>query len=72
MIIAPPYPPDRYDAASARQLVDQLRRAFSFVLSTETASPFALLTSPDGSVWKVAVDDAGLLTTTRQPKGVPV
>jgi hypothetical protein len=66
------YPPARYDASHGRQLVDQLRRAFSFVLSTQTASPFALLTSPDGAVWRVQVDDTGALSAVKQPLGVPL
>jgi|KBSMisStandDraft_5_1062788.scaffolds.fasta_scaffold185553_3 hypothetical protein len=72
MIITFPYPPDRYDAEQARQLVDQLSRVFGRVLSIESASPFALLAAPDGGVWKVSVDNTGALTTVRMPLGAPV
>jgi phenylpyruvate tautomerase PptA (4-oxalocrotonate tautomerase family) len=65
------YPPARYDPEQARQLVAQLTRAFARVLSTETASPYLLLTSPDQSVWKVTIDDTGALAAVKLPKGQP-
>jgi len=61
----------RYDAEAMRHRTDQLERAFQRVLSIEAASPFALLVSPDQSVWRVTVNDAGALTTTKMPKGRP-
>jgi hypothetical protein len=72
MIITFPYPPDRYSPEQARQLVDQLSRVFARVLSIESASPFALLLSPDQSVWKVTVSDTGVLGAVKLPKGSPV
>lgn len=72
MIISFPYPGERYDAAHARQMVDELQRGFQRVLSTETASPYLLLTSPDQSVWKVTINDAGALAAVKLPKGRPI
>lgn len=62
----------RYDPEQIRQRHDQIERAFRQVLSTETASPFAMLVSPDQSVWKVTVDNAGVIHTTKLPKGKPI
>ena len=62
----------RYEADAMRQHIDQLEQAFHRVLSIETASPFVLLVSPDQSVWRVTVDNAGALHTTKLPKGVPL
>jgi len=72
MIISFPYPPARYDPEYSRQLVEQLQHGFSWVLSTRNTSPYALLTSPDQSVWKIEVSDAGALTATKIPKGRPI
>jgi hypothetical protein len=63
---------DRYDAESMRQRTQQIERAFLRVLSTEEASPFAMLISPDQSVWRVTVDNAGALHTAKMAKGQPV
>jgi len=61
-----------YDLTWAQRLVDTLSLAFNRVLSTETASPFALLISPDGSAWKVTVSNAGAITTVKMAKGKPL
>lgn len=62
----------RYDAETMRQRTEQIERAFQRVLSTESASAYALLVSPNQSVWKVTVDDAGTLHATKVMKGVPI
>jgi phenylpyruvate tautomerase PptA (4-oxalocrotonate tautomerase family) len=72
MNVSLPYPTERYNEERSRQLVDQLTAMFSRVLSTETASPYALLTSPDGSVWKITVDNLGALKTAKLPLGVSI
>jgi hypothetical protein len=63
---------DRYNFAWAQRLVDALQAAFTRVLSTETASPFAMLVAPDQGVWKVTVSNTGVLTTVKLPKGTPL
>ena len=63
---------DRYDGAAMRNRTEQIELAFQRVLSIEAASPFALLVSPDQSVWKVTVDNAGIVHTTKLPKGRPI
>lgn len=72
MITHLPHPTDRYDAKNARQFVEEVQRAFVPVLSTVTASPFLLLTSPDDSVWKITVSDVGTLAAVKIPKGRPL
>jgi len=72
MIINFPWPGDRYDAAHARQMVEELQRGFTRVLSTETSAPYLLLTSPDQSVWKVTISDLGALAAVKLPKGRPI
>jgi hypothetical protein len=61
-----------YDLTWAQRLVDTLSLAFNRVLSTETASPFAMLVAPDGGVWKVTVSNAGVVTTVKMAKGKPL
>lgn len=63
---------ERYDAEAMRQRTSQIERAFARVLSIETASPYALLTSPDGSVFALHVENNGSLRTEKIPKGRPV
>lgn len=46
-----------------RVLIDIIRRMSSEMLSRESAAPFILLTSPDGTAYKVTVADDGTLTT---------
>jgi hypothetical protein len=61
-----------YDLTWGQRLVDTLHLAFNRVLSTETASPFALLIAPDKGVWKVTVSNAGAITTVKMAQGKPL
>jgi hypothetical protein len=61
-----------FNATWGQRLVDTLHLAFNRVLSTETASPFALLIAQDGGVWKVTVSNAGAITTVKMAKGKPL
>jgi hypothetical protein len=61
-----------YDLSWAQRLVDTISLAFNRVLSTETASPFALLVAPDGGVWKVSVSNVGAIVTVKMVKGAPL
>ena len=61
-----------FNVTWGQRLVDTLHLAFNRVLSTETASPFALLVAPDLGVWKVTVSNAGVLTTVKMAKGAPL
>lgn len=63
---------DRYDGEAMRQRTAQIERAFTRVLSIETASPYALITSPDGSVWAIHVENNGAIRTEKIPKGRPL
>jgi hypothetical protein len=61
-----------FDLTWAQRMVDTLSLAFNRVLSTETASPFALLIAPDKGVWKVTVSNAGVITTVKMAQGKPL
>lgn len=64
-----PTPPPRYEPSAMAQAFDALRRAFAFAVSRNEAVESVLLQSPNGSVYKLSVDDAGNLVTTAVPLG---
>lgn len=47
-----------------RTMVDVLRDLLTSCVTTKSAAPFILLQSPDGTVYKVEVDDTGTLVTS--------
>jgi hypothetical protein len=50
-------------------LVQALTENTKVTLTTEAPSANVLLSSPDGSVWSVKVDDAGALSATKLRDG---
>jgi hypothetical protein len=64
-----PTPPDRYDAAYFARVSNTINRLQSSAVLREIAVSSVLLQSPDGSVYKVEVDNSGNLTTTAVPLG---
>lgn len=46
-----------------RILVDVLKDLFQSAVKSNTATPHILLQSPDGTVYKLSVDDAGAVVT---------
>ena len=64
-----PSPPDRYDPSYFARTLNSLNRIAASAVSKDMAAPSILLQSPDGSVYKVEVDNAGNLTTTAVPFG---
>jgi hypothetical protein len=72
MKIDPPRFDNSVEPAAMRQLVELLKSAFGSVVSTRETSPYLLLSSPDGSVWKVTIDDTGVLGTAKLPLGKPL
>lgn len=52
--------------SSDTQLVEALTRTFSGVVSQNEASARVLLQSPNGSIWSLTVDDAGVLSVTAE------
>lgn len=64
-----PSPPERYEASYFSRTLNALNRAISGAISKDTAAGSLLLQSPNGSVYKLTVDDSGNLTTTAVPLG---
>ncbi len=69
MIVNLPTPPTGYDREYFRFSFSLLERLFSRAVSTTEAVSGVLLRAPNGSVWKVEVTNAGVLTTTSVPLG---
>jgi hypothetical protein len=58
------------DAAASLAATDAAMRQYGCFPDTQNTialspTPFTGLKSPDGSVWKLSVDDLGILTTTK-------
>jgi len=53
------------------QLLQQLTRAFSRIVTTDEAVHRVILLSPDGTSWDVKVNDAGALTVTQNTGTTP-
>jgi hypothetical protein len=64
-----PNPPPAYNPSPFATIFDTIKRAMTFAVSTEEAVAGILLQSPDGSVYKLTVDNAGNLVTTAVPLG---
>jgi hypothetical protein len=64
----PPAPPV-YDSSFFTRAFASLDSTISFSVSRIEAVDGVLLQSPDGSVYKLSVDNAGNLTTTAVPLG---
>jgi hypothetical protein len=64
-----PIPPDRYDASYFARTLNSLNRTIAAAVIKDVAVSSVLLQSPDGSVYKVEVDNAGNLTTSAVPLG---
>ena len=64
-----PPPPQTYDSSYFLRAFSSLDGLLSFSVSRIEAVDGVLLQSPDGSVSKVSVDNAGNLTTTAVPLG---
>jgi len=64
-----PNAPQNYDPNAFYTIFDTIKRALIFGVSTQEAVESVLLQSPNGTVYKVTVDNAGTLTTTVVPLG---
>ena len=64
-----PNPPQTYDAGFFNRAFATIGQAFTFTVTRIEAVDNILLQAPDGSVWKVTVDNAGNLVTTSVPLG---
>ena len=59
-----PPPSETYDPSSLARTLNDINRVASSAVTKNAASSSLLLQSPDGSVYKVEVDNAGNLTTS--------
>ena len=59
-----PTPPELYDPSYFARTLNSINQIAAGAVSKTTAASSILLQSPDGSVYKVEVDNAGNLTTT--------
>ena len=64
-----PNAPQNYDPGAFATIFDTIKRSLIFGVSTQEAVESVLLQSPNGTVYKVTVDNAGTLTTTVVPLG---
>jgi len=64
-----PSPPERYEVSYFARVLNNLNRAIASAVLKDQAVSSVLLQSPDGSVYKVEVDNSGNLTTTAVPLG---
>lgn len=70
MIIRPfPLPPPDYRPEFITRLLDAIRASFGDAVGKTEAVESVLLLSPGGKVWKLTVDDSGVLDTTEVPLG---
>lgn len=59
-----PTPPARYEPSYFARTLNSLNKAISTAVLKDTAVSSVLLQSPNGSVYKVEVDNSGNLTAT--------
>lgn len=64
-----PTPPQNYDPNAFNTILETVKRSLIPVVSTDEAVEGVLLQSPNGSVYKLTVDNAGNLVTTAVPLG---
>jgi hypothetical protein len=64
-----PLPPPQYDQGYLTRVLENLRTTLRGAVSKEEAVDGILLQSPDGSVWRLSVDNTGAVTTTQVPLG---
>lgn len=67
--ISLPTPPERYEPAYFARVMNIINRLLASAILKDLAVSSVLLQSPDGSVYKVEVDNSGNLTTTAVPLG---
>ena len=59
-----PTPPERYEPSYFARTLNGLNRILASAVLKDVAVSSVLLQSPDGSVYKVEVDNSGNLTTS--------
>lgn len=64
-----PPPPQSYETTYFNRMVASITQAFGICVTRQEAVAAVLLQAPDGSVWKVSVDNSGNLVTDSVPLG---
>jgi len=72
MRISIPPAPAQYDAGYLTRAFSTIEQMSAFSVTRLEAVDNILLQAPNGSVWKVTVDNSGTLTTTSVPLGQSV
>jgi hypothetical protein len=67
-LLIPP-PPAQYDAGYLTRAFASVEQMSTFTVSRLEAVDGILLQAPDGSVWKLGVNNAGNVVTTSVPLG---
>ena len=63
-----PAAPDRYTAAWGNNMVQLFRRYFNYVVSQDEETPRIVLRAPNGKLYDLTVDNAGVLVVTPTEK----
>lgn len=64
-----PNPPPTYEQGVFNTILDTVKRSLIPAISSDEAADGVLLQSPNGSVYKLTVDNSGILVTTAVPLG---
>lgn len=62
-------PPQQYSQAWASSLTSSLARKLGLLAGPYTIQPQLLLQSPDGQVWQITVDNAGVISAAVAARG---
>lgn len=65
-----PTPPANYSASNMAAAFESIKQAMGEAISPTQAVGGIMLQSPDGSVFRITVDNAGAITATAVPLGI--
>jgi hypothetical protein len=65
-----PTPPDNYNASNMAAAFENIKQAMGDAVSPTQAVGGIMLQSADGSVYRITVSNAGVLTSTAVPLGI--
>jgi len=65
-----PTPPETYNASNMASAFESIKQAMGDAISPTQAVGGIMLQSADGSVYRITVSNAGVLTSTAVPLGI--
>jgi len=65
-----PTPPEKYNASNMASAFESIKQAMGEAISPTQAVGGIMLQSADGSVYRITVSNAGVLTSTAVPLGI--